>query len=117
MKFTDATPILYEDGNSAHGLAGTKPHNPASETKKRWNITYIASPPSSPDFNIIENIWRIIKSRIKAYPRPITRLDELKEAVQKKWNRIEIGDIRKLILTIKDWMKRAKEQNSYATKY
>jgi hypothetical protein len=117
MKLTDATPILYEDGNSAHGLAGTKPHNPASKTKKRWNITYVASPPSSPDFNVIENIWRIIKSRIKAYPRPITRLDELKEAVQKEWNRIEIGDIRKLILTMQDRMKQAKERNGYATKY
>jgi len=61
MRLTNATPILYEDGNSAHGLAGTKPHNPPSEAKKRWNITYIASPPSSPDFNVIENIWRIIK--------------------------------------------------------
>jgi transposase len=115
--FVNVSPILYEDGNSAHGLAGTRPHNPPSEAKKRWNITYVASPPSSPDFNIIENIWRIIKSRIKAYPRPITRLDDLKEAVQKEWDRITISDIRKLVLTMKDRMKQAKERHGYATKY
>ncbi len=61
MRLTNATPILYEDENSAHDLAETKPHNPPSEAKKRWNIIYIASSSSSLDFNVIENIWRIIK--------------------------------------------------------
>jgi len=37
--------------------------------------------------------------------------------VQKEWNRIEIGDIRKLVLTMQDRMKQAKERNGYATKY
>jgi hypothetical protein len=56
MRLTNATPILYEDENSAHDLAETKPHNPPSEAKKRWNIIYIASSSSSLDFNVIENI-------------------------------------------------------------
>ncbi len=61
MRLTNATSILYEDENSAHDLAETKPHNSFSEAKKRWNIIYITSSSSSLDFNVIENIWRIIK--------------------------------------------------------
>lgn len=61
MRLTNATSILYEDENNAHDLAEMKSHNSLSEAKKRWNIIYIMSSSSSFDFNVIENIWRIIK--------------------------------------------------------
>lgn len=73
---------LYEDENSAHGLKSKS--NAAKEAKERWHINYIASPPSSPDFNIIEKIWRILKSRIKAYERSIINIEDMKKAVQKE---------------------------------
>lgn len=55
--------IMYEDGNKAHGL--TDDVNIAARTKQDLNINYFHASPSSPDFNPIENVWRIVKSRLK----------------------------------------------------
>ena len=109
--------VLYEDGNSAHELIVNSIENAARRCKEAWNITYVASPLSSSDFNVIENIWRIIKSRIKAYERSITTIEDMKAAVQAEWDKITIEDIRKLIRTMPERMQQAHKRNGYGTKF
>jgi len=109
--------ILYEDGNSVHGLSAMNATNAPRRSKEAWDIQYIASPPSSPDFNVIENIWRVIKSRIKAYEHAITKKADMMAAMQTEWNKITIEEIRKLITTMQERMQQARERNGYGTKF
>ena len=67
--------------------------------------------------NIIEKIWRIIKSRIKAYERPLTKIEDMKAAVQAEWDKITIEDIRELIRTMPERMQQAHKRNGYGTKF
>jgi len=69
------TPVLYENGNSAHGHKNDD--NPAAITKDGLDIDYIAAPSCSPDFNVIEHVWRWIKSKIKHHHGPQSSLDVL----------------------------------------
>jgi hypothetical protein len=43
---------------------------------------------SSPNLNPIKNVWRMIKQKIKAYPRIPYILDEMKATVQ-EWDKLE----------------------------
>ena len=109
--------IYYEDGNSAHGLGAANNTNSARRAKELWNVNYIAAPPTSPDFNIIENVWRMIKSRIKTYEHAITNLADLKKAVLHEWEQITIEDIRKLVRTMPVRMQQARHRHGFATAF
>ena len=62
IKPTDREYILIEDGNKAHGLK----NNEMRQQKEDLGIKYLSDwPPSSPNFNVIENIWRLLKQRLK----------------------------------------------------
>ena len=72
---------------------GTK----ACVIRQESNVTYITTidwPPSSPDLNPIENVWLILKQRLRnRRPHGGWSLIELKEAVQDIWeNEIRIED-------------------------
>jgi hypothetical protein len=66
-----------------------KDHSPVHRTKKKLveanqmlAILLHARLTSSPDLNPIENVWRIMKQRIKARPHFPCILEEMKVAVQ-----------------------------------
>lgn len=73
---------------------------------KAWfqqtSIDLLPWPPSSPDINILENLWDHLEHRIHACnPLPHTE-DDLWIALQKKWFRIDVGFIRKLYESLPD---------------
>ena len=55
-------------------------------------------PPYSPDINIIENIWAIMKSRLMG--KQVTALEELQSEIIDVWNRLDITTINKLVDSI-----------------
>ncbi|CDO78075.1 hypothetical protein BN946_scf185020.g1 [Trametes cinnabarina] len=56
------------------------------EWLEHQNLLVLPWPPSSPDLNIIENVWAEIKKRLETYrPRP-RNTEELWRVVQKLWN-------------------------------
>ena len=54
-------------------------------------------PANSPDFNPIEHIWTLMKSRIQTHHghEQITSLPQMKLVLQEEWNKITIEEINK----------------------
>jgi transposase len=49
-------------------------------------------PASSPDLNPIENVWQLLKARIRARPTYPTTLAEMEAAVIEEWEHLEVED-------------------------
>lgn len=81
--------IYMEDGNPAHGLKD----DAMKEFKTNLQIVCLEGwPPSSPDFNSIENVWRVLKQRLKSRG-PFLCIEDLKQATKEEWARITQDDI------------------------
>ena len=78
MKKQDIEMLLKEDNDSAHRHASKR--NKVSTFKEKHGIKCYANCAYSPDFSIIETIWRTLKQRVKKHR---CRTEEaLKEAIQ-----------------------------------
>ncbi|TGZ80744.1 hypothetical protein EX30DRAFT_50137 [Ascodesmis nigricans] len=78
----------------------------------------VASPTSSsPDLNPIENLWRIIKQRIKARKEFPNTVPKMNEALQDEWDRLEPRDFNPFIdsmpMRIAEVLKRDGQAASY----
>ncbi|KUJ17235.1 uncharacterized protein LY89DRAFT_585777, partial [Mollisia scopiformis] len=54
-------------------------------------------PPSSPDLNLIEKVWRWIKEELKKLPYVLKSKEDLKRELQKLWDRVDSRDFRPYI--------------------
>jgi hypothetical protein len=63
---------------------------------KENHISTLNWPASSPDMNIMENLWVYLDNCIWAYPRKLVNSTELWEVLQGEWKEISPGYIRKL---------------------
>ena len=88
--------ILEEDNDSAHGHASKR--NNVSTFKEKQGIKCYANCAYSPDFSIIENVWRTLKQRVKKH-RCKTK-EALRDAIQYEWSQISYAEINELILTM-----------------
>ncbi len=83
-------PYFQQDNSSIHN----------SHLIATWltqNLDWINDwPAHSPDFNIIENVWGIVSSKIYANFRQYRTTDELKEAILQAWNEIPMETIQAL---------------------
>ena len=55
-------------------------------------------PPYSPDLNIIETIWAIMKKRLEA--SPVKTIEELKRVIQEIWDNLSFETINRLVDSI-----------------
>ena len=85
--------ILMHDGAPCHRLVSIQLY------LERKKICYISDwPPQSPDFNIIENMWSVLKRNVaKRFPNTI---EELWEVATKEWYRIDVVYIKNLYASI-----------------
>lgn len=91
--------ILQEDNDSCHGMKSLD--NPVWHAKSAAQIHQTEEfPPYSSDLAPSENVWRILKQRIKSM-RPTTVL-ELIEAMHEAWDSITQDEINALYVN-KDW--------------
>ena len=71
--------------------------NPARMAKIRINLDWVENwPPQSLDLNPTENVWRILKQRVKR--RKPTTKEELKRFLLEEWEHISYEEINELIL-------------------
>jgi hypothetical protein len=92
--------FVVEDRSQVHGKTNTKRnHSLCNRARLECFITSIDWPPTSPDLNPIENVWRILKQRLRnRKPHGGWSLLELQEAVQDIWeNAIHVEDFNKYI--------------------
>jgi hypothetical protein len=54
-------------------------------------------PPSSPDLNPIERVWRYMKEKLKQLPYVVTTKAELMREIQRIWDNIDPRDFRHYI--------------------
>ena len=89
--------ILLEDNDGCHSTRSD--NNPVIRFKRALKgFMWYANPPQSPDLNIIENCWRIIKQRVKQ--RKPTTVDELKQYIIEEWASIPQEKINKMVDTM-----------------
>lgn len=91
---------LLEDNDGSHGTRTTT--NIVAKYKRllgrKSNFNWYCNVAQSPDLNIIENVWRIIKQRVKGHR--CTTIEGLKRAIQIEWQRLDQNTINKLVLTM-----------------
>ena len=54
-----------------------------------FGMESLSWPPYSPDLNIIENIWAILKDKVYANNRKYETEDEIKEVIEFHWNNMK----------------------------
>ncbi|KFX88556.1 hypothetical protein V490_07570 [Pseudogymnoascus sp. VKM F-3557] len=105
--------IIQEDNDGAHGTK-TK-NNPNAKWKQNSSIRFLLWPPQSPDLSPIENVWRILKSRVRA--RNATSKDELHQFILEEWEKISQEEINTLILQMPDRLISCRQRKGFSTPY
>lgn len=83
--------------------------------KKENNVEYIDWPSNSPDINPIENVWALLKHKIKKIN--VKNITELKEIILKCWNEIDASHIQNIINSIPSRIKQILSNNGMNIKY
>jgi len=79
--------IYMEDGSGVH-----KGH--ARLPRLEHGVRGFAWPPSSPDLNVIEKVWRWMKGELNKMPYKPRTKEALMEAIQKLWDQVDPRDYR-----------------------
>ena len=103
--------ILEEDNDGGHG---TRSKDNIVQRLRNCMESY-ANPPRSPDLAPIENVWRILKQRVKQH-RPRT-LADLKYWLIIEWEAITYEEINRLIDSMPQRIRQCVERNGGSTSF
>lgn len=111
-KYFSNKPYMFQDDNAP-------PH--ASRMTKAWkennNIPTLTWPAQSPDVNIIENIWLLLKNQVKRHMMNIDTVDDLKAVLQHAWLSIPLMYIQNLYSSIPRRLQLVIRSKGHITKY
>jgi hypothetical protein len=90
--------IFQEDNEGAHGNKSVL--NAPNDFKNTHYIRQLKPrhPGNSPDLSPVENVWRILKQRVKK--RKAQNQADLRRFVEEEWEKITLSEINALILTM-----------------
>uniref|UniRef100_A0AAR2JEB8 Transposase Tc1-like domain-containing protein n=1 Tax=Pygocentrus nattereri TaxID=42514 RepID=A0AAR2JEB8_PYGNA len=101
--------IFQQDLAPAHAAKSTKDWF----TKKQLEV--LAWPANSPDLNVIENLWAIVKRKIR--DRKPTTLDQLKQNIATAWEAVSAETCDKLVKSMPRRLQAVIQAKGAATKY
>jgi hypothetical protein len=87
---------LQDQKTSTHHIIFQQDNDPkhTSKVAQAWlkdnNIRPLPWPASSPDINIIENLWEHLDTKVRSRKVQPHNLDELWQALQEEWASIDI---------------------------
>jgi hypothetical protein len=87
---------LQEDNDPSHGNGPRSLYGLTAKLKDDNWVPCLIHPPQSPDLNPIEDIWNIIKQRIRK--RVWRDEEELKELLQEEWSKVTMEEVRARIM-------------------
>ena len=109
-KLAYKNPLFLQDGATCHTSASTKKF--LEENKINLISNY---PPQSPDLNVIENVWSMIKRKIDL--NKASTNEEIFDIVKKEWDSIPQCEIQKLIDSMERRIKSVISAKGGNTKY
>jgi transposase len=100
-------------------------HDGARYHTSKASIKYLADvcmqvldwPSQSPDLNLIENLWRVMKVRISARRHHIKTESEMRAALQEEWDRLKPNLLYKLVASMPNRIKEVIAAKGGATSY
>uniref|UniRef100_A0A3B1K5Q0 Tc1-like transposase DDE domain-containing protein n=1 Tax=Astyanax mexicanus TaxID=7994 RepID=A0A3B1K5Q0_ASTMX len=78
-------------------------------------LEVLAWPANSPDLNVIENLWAIVKRKIR--DRKPTTLDQLKQNIATAWEAVSAETCDKLVKSMPQRLQAVIQAKGAATKY
>ncbi|MBW0580127.1 hypothetical protein O181_119842 [Austropuccinia psidii MF-1] len=101
---------MMEDGAPIH----------TAQISNEWRATNqidkLPWPAHSPDLNPIENVWKVMKTRVTKHHQPRT-MDELRAAIQSSWDDLSPAFFEKLLLGMHNRMEAVVECNGGPTRW
>ena len=104
---------IQQDRAAAHRAKYTKNYH-----QQRGLLAYLLPwMACSPDLNLIEGVWRLMKGRInRRIPCPQTN-EAMKAAILEEWNAVDEDDLNYLVLGMADWVSAVRNSHGGHTKY
>jgi transposase len=95
------------------------PHT--TKVNKKWfarhNIPLLDWPACSPDLNPIENLWQMLSDRIYANVGGFSSIAQLKNAIEREWDKVTIDECKKLVNSIDNRCLEVIKSHGNITKY
>ncbi|MBW0583334.1 hypothetical protein O181_123049 [Austropuccinia psidii MF-1] len=101
---------MMEDGAPIHRA------QISNEWRATNQIDKLPWPAHSPDLNPIENVWKVMKTRVTKHHQPCT-MDKLRAAIQSSWDNLSPAFFEKLLVGMHNRMEVVVECNGGLTRW